>query len=272
MGIKNFLTQIKNEDWVSEILDQQLFRESNLVDPLHPSTPILSIRPSSSSSACVRNIQLSMLGFREKMLPQNLRRTRNGSAAHERWNEEFKKSNILVAANVKLKVPDIQWSGECDVIIKNPQTNINHILEIKTMNAMRYRKVPEQIKDLQEMANIMVRAEKPYMYQLAQYIHIFKDTEYTTSNVGMFLFENTDTQEFKIRYVQPSPSLITEVFSLPLLAQENLRNGILVEPPFARMSATCRKCYKETVCYKIQDNNQETIIALNEAIEQVRIN
>lgn len=268
MSLSKFLRQIKNNDWVGEWLDQQLFREGDQQATNSP--PVLSIRPSSSGGSCVRSIQLSMLGFREKMKPQNLRRTRNGTAAHDRWNAEFKAAGILVAANVKLKVPEIHWSGECDVIVRNPVTNENHILEIKTMNSNRYRKIPEQAADYEEMAKSLLYVEKPYVYQLMQYIEIFKNTEYKTTDTAIFLFENTDTQEYKIRYLKPSEAMKKEAFRLPLEAQDWLKKGILIDPPFARTSQTCRLCYKETLCYKLQDGDPEATKKVEEALALVK--
>jgi len=268
MGISRFLKQIRDKDWVGENLDQQLFREGNKNGLNSP--PVLSIRPSSSGGNCSRAIQFSMLGFREKMKPQNLRRTRNGTAAHDRWNDEFEASGILVAKNVRLKVEEIGWSGECDVIVKNPLTNESFILEIKTMNAFRYKSLPEQTEDLEQMARMFAIQERSYMYQLAQYIKIFKDTEYKTSDVGIFLFENTDTQEYKIRYVKPDTKLMNDLFALPMVAREYSKRGELIEPPFVRTSKQCRACYKESLCYRVQDKDPETLKAVEYALDMVK--
>lgn len=262
MALKDYLKQVYNDDWLSQELDKQAESSEEWRHPL------LRMRPSSAGTDCVRAAQLSMLGHRGSNTAKSMRRMLNGTLSHDRWTEELEDAGLLVVANERLDVPSENWSGELDAIVKHPIAHRNHIAEIKTMNARRYRNVPPQKKDYTEMAQVLLGSERGYVYQLTQYIVMFQ-AHYKThrvEDVGIFIFENTDTQEYKVRYLLPTPEMRVNAFRVQREALEKLQQTELVDAPYVKMSQTCRWCSHESLCYALQDGDEELTEFVRERI------
>jgi len=211
-----------------------------------------------------------MLGYRSAIAPKSQRRMDNGTWAHSRWEGYLKEMGILHSCEVNVRGTDPFFNGTCDLIIQNPATGKLHIGEIKTMNANRYRRVPDQHADRQIMMRHLMATERPYVYQLTMYVVMiprlpeFKGLD--ISDECFFLFENTDTQEFKIRYCLPDQRLKDEAFLNSVEAQKALLNGVLLDPPYRRGSPTCEHCYKKDVCYALQDGDPKYTEKINEQL------
>lgn len=211
-----------------------------------------------------------MLGYRTGVAAQNRRRMDNGTAAHSRWNDTLEAAGLLFKANVRERLEQpFPWSGECDVICSEPGTPNLYVGELKTMNSRKWRNIPAQLEDRKAMARLLKDYVKGYVYQLTQYI-VKLAPLYGTGRVGFFLFENTDTQEYKILFIEPDDTLREEAFEKQLEAQEAAREGTLLEPPFRRQSPTCRKCYKQAVCYLLQDGDVELWQKVTAALEKTK--
>lgn len=258
-GLAALLGHIKSDDWIHRIIDNHHGR----VEPERwvPTDP--TIHPSWGGGECTREIELQMLGHRTAVESQSRRRMDNGTWAHERWNKYFEEVGLLLMANVRENMVDPLWSGECDVILQHPGTGRRYIGELKTMNFRRFAKVPPQVPDRYEMMRRIEAVEPKYARQLTQYIVRLKE-KYGTEDEGFFLFENTDTQEFKVRYVAPDADIKKRAFGNALEAQKAILAGELIEPPFKRKSLTCRACYRERLCYDLQDGNED----LNRIVKQ----
>lgn len=263
-ALRKLFVQVKTDDWLSKFIDDF----QNKLEPERWNPPSPNIHPSSSGSPCARDIELSMLGYRTPMRAQNRRRADNGTYAHNRWEKYLGDMGILKAAEVRIKSENPPFSGMCDLLIERPMDGAILIGEIKTMNQRRYQKVPAQNEDKTLMLRQLLTTEKGYVYQLVMYVVMMKE-EFGTSDECFFLFEDTDTQEFKIRYGIPDEALKKEAFANSLVAQEYYAKKQLVPPPFAKNSETCQKCYKKSMCFKLQAGNEVAVQNLTSALGSI---
>ena len=265
-GLNRLLTQLKTEDWIGRMIDTH----QELQSPERWGYANLDIHPSSSGSPCARDVELGMLGYRTAIKPKNRRRMDNGTFAHTRWEGYFKDMGILYASEVNVKSDDPQFNGTCDLVVQHPTTGKLMVGEIKTMNQARWRKVPDQHENHNIMMRHLMATERPYVYQLSMYVRMIpKVMNWDISNECFFLFENTDTQEFKIRYCEPDEQLIDEAFANSLLAQHAAKEGKLIDPPYKRDSLTCTMCYKKTMCYLLQDGDEDAWENVNNALKSI---
>lgn len=260
-GLNRLVKQLKTDDWIGKMIDAY----QDKAEPERWVSPNPDIHPSSSGSSCARDIELGMLGHRTQVKAQNRRRMENGTKGHERWEQYFRDIGILFAAEVKVIATDPFFNGTCDVIIENPLTGKRIIGELKTMNSKRWERIPIQVPDKKIMMRHLAAIEKPYVYQLTMYVQMMKE-QYNTEDECFFLFENTDTQEFKVRYCEPDEELKKECFSNPLEAQKAFLEKRLIDPPYSKGSAICQHCYRRGVCFRIQENDPTTVEKLNEVL------
>lgn len=264
-GVARLLQQMTAGDWLGVAIDSSKVG----VEPERWGTPNIEVHPSSAGSACPRDIQLGMLGHKTEVKAQNRRRMDNGTDAHTRWSRELKEKGLLVSAGVRLKVPG-EWSGEYDLLCRNPKTGATHLGEIKTINSNGYASLPAQDPDLVRMAYAMFKAKPAYTYQLCQYYVMFRDkVEGGLSPDCFFLFENTDTQAFKIIWVKFDERMMEAAFKNSTAARQATLDGYLIEPPFRRRSITCSRCYRELVCYRLQDGEKEVLGKVESALKAV---
>lgn len=252
-------------DWLGAAIDSSKVG----VEPERWITPNIEVHPSSAGSACPRDIQLGMLGHKTEIKGLNRRRMDNGTDAHSRWSRELSEKGLLVSAGVRLKVPG-EWSGEYDLLCKNPKSGETHLGEIKTINSNGYSSLPSQDPDPVRMAYAMCKAKMAYTYQLCQYYVMFKDRiEGGLSRDCFFLFENTDTQAFKIIWVRFDDKMMEAAFKNSDAARKATLEGRLIEPPFKRRSMPCSRCYRELVCYRLQDGERAVVDRVDSALTAV---
>lgn len=249
MKLTTLISRLQTDSWLANSIDDYYEISSK---EMWESEPNLAIHPSSSSGSCVRSMQLGMLGHRVAKTVTR-RRLENGTDAHERWNTLFEDLGLLSEANVRLELTSpVVWSGEVDVILKHPISGKLIIGELKTMNSQRWEQLPSQAVRYTDMMEDLFALEERYAIQLTQYLHVFNGIK-GTDRLGFFLFENTDTQEYKILWVEPTDEHVDRAFGIPLDAQNNLYEGILVDAPFAKDSNVCRLCKRQEICFALQD-------------------
>lgn len=264
-GVARLLKQMSTGDWLGAAIDSSKVG----VEPERWVAPNIEVHPSSAGSACPRDIQLGMLGHKTEVKSQNRRRMDNGTAAHARWSEELQAKGLLVSAGVRLKVPG-EWSGEYDLLCRNPKSGAVHLGEIKTINSNGYSSLPAQDPDPVRMAYAMFKSKPAYTYQLCQYYVMFRDkVEGGLSPDCFFLFENTDTQGFKIIWVRFDERMMVDAFKNSTAARQATLDGFLIDPPFRRRSITCSRCYRELVCYRIQDGEKAVLDKVDSALKAV---
>lgn len=257
-----YLRQLGNEDWISPVID----RSAASKEPERWVRPILDIHPSASAT-CARSVELWMLGYRTAVKSQSRHRMDNGNKTHDRWNDYFEEAGLLHASNVRLVQREpFPWSGECDVILKNPATGTLHVGELKSMNSHRFRNIPDQLENRTEMAYRLAQVEKHYVEQLTQYL-VKIPSVYNVSTVGFFLFENTDNQDYKVLFVEPDERMRSEAFRVPREAQDAAMAGFLLPAPYKKRSPVCSKCWRAAMCYTLQDGDEEAWSQVNEALK-----
>ena len=277
-SIADFLRQVQVEDWLSpavDAVDEQAERWQ---------APAATIRPSACST-CPRDVQLDMLGHRSANGAQGRRRMDNGTGAHVRWVDRLARAGLLVADSQRLReLADgtsllnlsppagtaVFWSGELDVVVRHPVTKLRYIVEVKTMNARRWGLVPAQDPDHARMARLLALRERRYVHQLTQYL-VKLAPALGAEDTGIFILENTDTQQYKVRYMRPDGQLRLEAFRAALEARAHTLRGELVPPPYARRSAECRRCYQEAACYDLQDGVEPIVGEVQRRLQEVAL-
>lgn len=270
-GFKRLSLALGTDDWITPAID----RMHGSLEPERWVDPHIAIHPSSAGAACPRAIELSMLGHRTAVKPQNRRRMDNGTATHSRWNDYLADVGFLYLANVReIQEEPFPWSGECDVIVEHPEFHTRHVGELKSMNERRFRAVPAQMSDKRAMAYALLNAPSPanlrgYVYQVTQYVVKLEEL-YGTSRECFFLFENTNTQEFAVRFFEPDDKIRSEAFDVQLVAQRAALDGKLLPVPkgFLEKGPTCKKCYRHDVCWTLEHGDQELWNKIQQALAQ----
>lgn len=281
MGIADYLRQVDAGDWLTPALEAEAEKR---VQPEGWYEPETFVSPSSSHSVCSFEAQLSMLGYRTGFNARSTERVLNGAAAHERITQHVRDAGLLHAAESRLTVfaddwatdeplrgPDhrwlpqvaelvvqhgpIRWSGEVDLIVRRPGVGTLHIGDIKTVQRFGFAKIPAQETDLVAMGRRMMTLSHyigGYVRQLFQYEAWFRECAgelgYAVSPEVFLLFENTDTQEWTIRWMKSDPALLAESFRPGQEAVAATREGRLIEPPFPARSETCNDCFSQREC------------------------
>lgn len=249
-GVARLLSQLNTRDWLSAAIDRYYDRARPErwvhADP--------TIHPSSLGSPCALEFELGLLGHRTKADGQGVRRMDNGTYVGKRWVETFTKMGILVSYEVPAKDTNPLISGSIDVIVMNPQNGEKSVGEIKSMNSNGFRTLPTISQDRKVNMRALWPKWRNYCLQLTTYMVIHKMPAW-------FLFENKDNQEYKVFWVEPSDEMRAEVWDAskpPSQAQQAFMDGRLVAPPFERKSGTCQRCYRNKVCFRLQDGDEET--------------
>lgn len=269
MGLGKLLQQAANDDWISQAVEVGAEREYG---GHRWGNSALEIHPSSAGSECPLDVQFSMLGY-SNFNSQGKRRVRNGTDAHTRWNSDLEAAGLLHDCEVRItaEYKGRPWSGECDLIFRRPGSQKLMIGEIKTMNSARWARIPHQLGPLETTAELL-KKERQYVYQVCHYVEVFKQ-EYGAdiSDDAVFVFENTNDQKYKILYFRTTSALRAKAFVVPNQAIDAGREGKIIDPPFARASATCRRCYKEKVCNDFRDRDPAVVEAIERQMKKWEI-
>lgn len=263
-GVGRLLRQVRGDDWLSTAVDRAIQRRAE-----RPAwaTPDARIHPSASGSPCARAIQIGMLGHREPVTPKLQRVFDVGHSGQERWMGYLRDAGLHVEESLRER--DDDWSGELDVIVRHPVIDRRHVLELKTMNSHRYRRIPAADPDPVRNAYRLWEAERGYTGQLVQYLVRFQESR-GLDDVAILLVEDKESQDYLVRYIQPDVRLRELVFQVPMEAQRATWEGRLIDPPFRRMSPTCRACRKEEVCYGLRDGDLDVTERVERALKELK--
>lgn len=257
-GVGRLLRQLNVDDWVGREIDRYFDTKAS-PEGWQKAGP--AIRPSGAGSPCAREIELGMLGHRPAYPGQSRRRMDNGSDMHKRWQRYFSEARLLAAAELPVRLNDPVVSGRLDVVLKNPVTGKLALGEIKSVNSQGFRQLPKLIADKHLNAQRLAAWNPPwgrgYMLQFCWYSE-HGELHGSRFDEGFFLFENKDTQDYKVFYVTPTPELVKESQTRPLAAQQAFRSGVLLDRPFERNSPTCRRCEKAMICDLLEDGDAAT--------------
>jgi len=289
VGLNDYLKSLRSEDWLTP-----LYRAGADVQGPGWGNPRTYASPSAGSGDCEREVQLSVLGYNTGFAEKNRDRMDNGSAVHERVQARFDKAGILYKAELALAffrdghihegsfdssearaeaIADhgyITWQGIVDVLAKRPGGNSLYVGEIKSMGQWRFKKLPEQLDDWERMTTVMLRAESSYTRQMMHYMAKAREAGYDIAPEAFMFFEDTNTQDYRVIWVKPTAAHFEEAFLRPNMAVEATREGVLLDPPFDRMSPTCRKCYKALVCNALRDGNETELRAVEAQLAKAK--
>ena len=269
-----YLKSLSQEDWLGA------FIEANSPDiSEHWNEPRVEVHPSASGTKCVRSLQLGMLGHRTVENGSSTRRMLNGTWTHRRWNEFFESSGLLLAKELRIESvltyegTEFQWSGEIDLVLAHPETKNGVVVEIKSMGSSRFRRLPPQLPSPVDTAVRFYQSERRYAIQLCQYWTVLTSLGAygVVDKRAAFLFENTDTQEVAVRWVEFTDEMVDEAFKVAVLGYDKLRSGILLDPPFKRASVNCKGCARRSLCFALQDGEPEVTEVVAERLRSVRV-
>lgn len=264
-GLGRLLRQLSTEDWVGREVDKYF----NSLSPTDPwsARPNPAIKPSSAGDECERSIEISMLGYRTPFTGQSRRRMDNGQDMHVRWQRYLKEAGLLTAWEMPVQNADPEVRGRLDVVLKNPATGKLALGELKSVGSRSYKNLPRGTADRQRNALLLTEWNRPwgggYVLQFSWY-HRYGRVHGAGFDEGFFLFECKDTQEYAVIYVEPSPALAAQALVRPVRAQDALREGRLLDRPYPRDSAVCRRCERERICNLLEDEDETAWEAVTE--------
>jgi hypothetical protein len=242
-GIGRLLRQLGSDDWLSRVVDNYFATKS----PERWVQPDYTIHPSGSGPPCALAIELWMLGHRGEVKSRNRRRMDNGTDAHTRWQRYFAEMRILVAKEWPLRGIDPTVSGKIDLILQNPATGNLSVGEIKTTNSRKFASLPAATADRTANAKLMYAWHREWFLQFVWY-SVDGDYNGRKFTEKFFLIENTDDQDFRIIYVEPTPEHIEEARRAAVAAQNAILGGELLVRSFAKGDRGCKWCDHDGVC------------------------
>ena len=257
-GIGRLLRQLQSEDWLSRVIDQYF----NVKYPEHwTDKPSPNIHPSAAGSTCELELELGMLGHRSSITGSSRRRMDRGSDAHDRWERYLGDMGILIQAEVPFKLADPMVSARMDAVIQHPASGHLTVVEIKTVHNQGFKRLPPSTSDRQQNMAMLYKWNVPwgrwYCLQLTWY-YTRGDYKGTRFKEAVFLFEDTNNQDFKVIYVEPTDEMVREAYEKPVLAQKAFLEGRLLSRPFQRGSAACKRCERKSVCNLLEDGDTES--------------
>lgn len=252
-GIGRLLKQLQVEDWLGRRVDEFYSSRS----PERWVKPDLTIHPSAAGHECPRAIELQLLGHRGAVKERNRRRMDNGSDAHRRWQRDFREMGLLVAHEHPVSHDDPVISGSMDLVLRNPLTGSVAFGEIKTTNTRKFGQLPQASQDRAANARGMRSWHRDWFVQFTLYC------EYGRYNGAgpderFFLIENTDNQDYRIIWVEPTPDQVEEAKRAPAEAQVAARSGKVIVRPFEKGSKACQWCDHAQVCDLLSEGEVET--------------
>ena len=294
-GINRLLSQLRTEDWISPALDAAVKTEPagwNGKTAIH-------IKPSSAGDSCPRSVQLGMLGHVTGFAAKNRRRMDNGSDAHERIEGEYTAAGLVHRLELKFTLfsdgtafagnywdapkpgpgRELMYRGAVDVVAVRPDDatpGMVYLGDIKTTNSWRFGRVPPAVADRGEMARHLWRFDAGAVRQCITYREMLRGYREALGlpEIADDLFihyENTDNQDDRVVWFTPSAKMVEEALAGPLQARQACLDGELIEPPFEQNSTVCRRCYRESVCYDLQMEDEDSCKAVAKALTQTRV-
>jgi len=186
----------------------------------------------SSIGRCIREVVMNMLQYPSPPKSAKfLKICDNGNGMHERWQNWFIESGILVAKEYPLKRPKYRLSGKIDAIILldnlvSEMIGELAVVEFKSANERNFKEMD---------TNNIPKAE--YVEQIQLYLH-FLSIPY-----GIIIVENKNTQdvlEFFIEY--------NEKQSMKLLSRIEYINKCVNEKKLPSRPFSSPKCYECRFC------------------------
>lgn len=295
-GLAALIEQRRTNDWLTPLLGR-----ASVTEPEGWGRSRTYVSPSSAGEACERDVQLSQLGHSTGFNEKSRDRMDNGTFAHTRITEKMERAGVLVASNVSMVVfaddfvsferglrgdaleaakaahGYVAWRGELDVLVgTSSEANVVHVGELKSANTRKYQALPRINPDKVAMARIMLQAEAKYTRQMTQYVVLLQRyidrwrPGLRVSDECFLLYEHTDSQEYRVIWMQPDEMVREDAFKRAGLAVEATAAGHLIERPFEADSRTCRSCFRKRVCNALSAGDEAEWTSVRTAIAKVQ--
>ncbi len=219
----------------------------------------------SSVGKCSRAIVYQMLGYpSEEFKPDFLFILENGNYYHERIENLFKTTGLMIAPELSIKEPNLRISGRSDVIIKNflPHESSNNI--IKLYKPLSYKeqeanKEPEvlwegpdndviivELKSINEKGFARVfryGAKEEHILQLQLYMYL------TGIRVGSLLYENKNNQQLLEFIIPYNDEIVNKIINKIKNVNKHVDNETFPEKEFEKTDFECRYCDYKDICW-----------------------
>ena len=286
MSLSKYLKSLASDDKITAALERYWAKRAGETKARW-GEPLTFLSPSAAGGECERDLQLALLGSKTSMDEGGHRRVGNGTKVHERVNEYLIEAGIAKSIEQRLIVYDIShewhtsmpreeyeaiaarggvnWSGEADVI-----DNWGGVGDVKSMNSHGFKNLPAQLPNEEDMCRALLQKYPGYVRQLIHYRLWMSQYSDDVDKDGQlwFYFENKDNQDYKILTFRPDARAYADAFVRPEMAVSATSQGTLIEPPFERFSSRCRKCYREQLCYDLQDEKEEPWKMVNDRLKK----
>ena len=184
----------------------------------------------SNAHWCPRAIWYHSMGYDQDPIEANsLRRMGVGTVYHEFIQEKLEKSGVLVSMEEEVTWDDPKMVGHYDGIIKNPETDEDFLLEIKSRS------------DNKRAVNYLPRAEHILQWNL--YSAMTKVVK------GIIFYINKNTQEYNIFETTRNDQIINKVFNKLRKIRDYVDRGEIVpyQPKenhdWCNFKTTCERDY-----------------------------
>ena len=251
-GIGRLLRQLAAEDWLGRLVDHYFEAK----EPERWKKPDFTIHPSGSGDPCARSVQIGMLGHRAAVRSRNRRRMDNGTDAHTRWQRYFADMGVMVAKEWRVRMVEPVVSGRMDLILQNSATGNLAVGEIKTTNSRKFSQLPRSTGEREVNARALYAWHREWFLQFVWYA-TFGDYNGRKFTEKFFLVENTDNQDYRIIWVEPTADQIEECQATVKPAQVAIQAGEILSCPFERGCKTCKSCDHEKVCRALAGGDEE---------------
>jgi CRISPR/Cas system-associated exonuclease Cas4 (RecB family) len=233
----------------------------------------------SSIGKCLRAIVYQMQGYEPKPMDGRfLLIMDNGTYYHERCEELFGTTGLLIAPEVSFKVPELRLSGRSDVLIKNflPHESSSNIIKLYVTekvkdsegNVLKDDKGNDVEQDkllyegpdndviIVELKSISdsgfkyldrAGAKEAHKMQLMLYMHVMGIKQ------GLILYENKNTQEMKEFFIGYDAELSERIIEKVRAANSHVNAGTLPEKEYQASDFECRYCDYKDICWPVKN-------------------
>lgn len=244
LNFQNLLRQ-REEHWLLASIDEHL-RKTDTGRP-----PDYHFHPSAVSGvhakACLRYLTYSLYERpRGKSISAKLQRIfDNGHDMHRRYQRLFEEMGMLVGAEVEVyrQFPPIK--GSSDGILRKPFSEQLYVLELKTINSQGYRAI---------LAPHPHHATQTNLYMGLLEIHR-----------GVVLYENKDTQEFKVYEIEFDHEEWNTLLHRMAEAQGAYERRVL--PPKIEEYSVCQTCPFLEICRGVLSSGSDYIGDLQASLD-----
>jgi len=247
-GLIGLMRSLAADDWITPLMDEYFVKRS-VEDWWSPSC---FLHPSGAVDPCQRSIQLGLLGHKSPVEARLGRIFDTGKSMHVRWTAYFAEQGMLRAWDIKLTLRDpLMVSGTADLILRRPVATRNELLlgDLKSISSGGFKRLPPP-RDPRTNLYALAKQHAKYIGQLLTYLRACP-----IKMDGFLLFEDKDTQEYKVYLIAYEEAVWRTLLSNAEVAQGACIEKRLIAPPFLKGHPHCRTCWHRDPCFRLQDGD-----------------